>query len=66
LTLRAIVVSEEIIAVRKISSNGRIQIPAEIRRNLKLSDGDSVLWMKSEDGKYYIRPQRGARRFVVE
>jgi len=58
--------TEKVVAVRKITSNGRIQIPSEIRRELGLTDGDSVLWIRSVDGKFYIKPQKFIHRFVVE
>lgn len=41
----------------KLVSGGRIQVPAEIRRALGLSDGDSVT-MEVIDGRLQIRPYR--------
>ena len=43
-----------IVAVRKMQDRGRIQIPKEVRQELGLSDGDTVYWVRSRDGKFYI------------
>ncbi len=43
-----------IIGVRQVQDRGRIQIPKRIRDEMNLKDGDSVYWIKSPDGKYYI------------
>jgi len=34
----------------KVTSNGQITIPADIRRRLDLKDGDKVLFLVSNDG----------------
>ena len=41
----------------KISEGGRVVIPVEIRRALKLKDGDSVLW-DLVDGQARLSTQR--------
>jgi AbrB family looped-hinge helix DNA binding protein len=41
----------------KISEGGRVVIPVEIRRALKLKDGDSVLW-ELVDGQARMSTQR--------
>ena len=41
----------------KLVSGGRLQVPAEIRRALGLSDGDAVT-MEVVDGKLLVRPYR--------
>lgn len=38
----------------KISSNGQITVPAEIRRLLKLKEGDKVLFIQRENGEIVI------------
>ena len=43
-----------IVAVRKMQDRGRIQVPKEVRQELGLSDGDTVYWVRSRDGKFYI------------
>ncbi|WEK45273.1 MAG: AbrB/MazE/SpoVT family DNA-binding domain-containing protein [Candidatus Andeanibacterium colombiense] len=41
----------------KLVSGGRLQVPADIRRALGLSDGDSVT-MQVIDGELHIKPYR--------
>ena len=41
----------------KLVSGGRLQIPADIRRALKLNDGDAVT-MEVIDGRLHVRPYR--------
>jgi AbrB family looped-hinge helix DNA binding protein len=36
--------------IAKVTSNGQITIPADIRRRLKIKDGDKVLFLVSNDG----------------
>ena len=43
----------------KLVSGGRLQLPAELRRELSLADGDTVL-MEVVDGELHIRPLRDA------
>ncbi|MDR1321380.1 MAG: type II toxin-antitoxin system PrlF family antitoxin [Gracilibacteraceae bacterium] len=39
--------------VAKITSKGQITIPVAIRKNMKLKDGDKVLFVL-EGGRYYV------------
>ena len=41
----------------KLVSGGRLQVPAEIRRQMGLADGDPVI-MKIVDGELRVRPAR--------
>lgn len=41
----------------KLVSGGRLQVPADIRRALSLSDGDAVL-MRVVDGELHVLPAR--------
>lgn len=41
----------------KLVSGGRLQVPADIRRALGLSDGDTVT-MEVVDGRLQVRPYR--------
>lgn len=41
----------------KLVSGGRLQIPADVRKQLGLSDGDSVT-LEVIDGKLQVRPYR--------
>jgi bifunctional DNA-binding transcriptional regulator/antitoxin component of YhaV-PrlF toxin-antitoxin module len=43
----------------KLVSGGRLQLPAELRRELSLVDGDTVL-MEVVDGELHVRPLRDA------
>jgi bifunctional DNA-binding transcriptional regulator/antitoxin component of YhaV-PrlF toxin-antitoxin module len=43
----------------KLVSGGRLQLPADLRRELSLVDGDTVL-MEVVDGELHIRPLRDA------
>jgi len=36
--------------IAKVTSNGQITIPADIRRRLSIKDGDKVLFMESDEG----------------
>lgn len=38
----------------KVSSNGQITVPLEIRRALNLKPGDKILFMKNQDGQITI------------
>ena len=38
----------------KVSSNGQITVPIEIRRALNLKPGDNVLFMQNENGQITI------------
>jgi antitoxin PrlF len=43
----------------KLVSGGRLQLPVEVRRELSLSDGDTVL-IEVVDGEIHVRPYRDA------
>ena len=49
----------------KIVSGGRIQLPADVRRQLALSDGDTVL-IEVVDGEVHLRPVTAAIRRIQE
>jgi len=36
--------------IAKVTSNGQITIPADIRRRLNIKDGDKVLFLEGDDG----------------
>ncbi len=38
----------------KISSNGQITVPVEIRRRLNLKEGDKILFIERENGEIVI------------
>ena len=39
--------------VAKITSKGQITIPIDVRRNMKLKDGDKVIFI-NDGGRYYV------------
>jgi len=41
--------------VVRVSSNGQITIPAEIRRKLKLKEGDKILFLEKANGEIVLR-----------
>lgn len=43
----------------KLVSGGRLQVPADIRRELGLADGDPVL-LRVIDGELHVQPVRNA------
>lgn len=42
------------INITKVHSNGRVQIPIEIRKDMGLSDGDKVYWFQDSLGRVFI------------
>ena len=38
----------------KVSANGQITVPVEIRRTLKLKEGDKVLFYQNENGEIVV------------
>jgi len=47
-----------LIAVSKITRQGQISVPAEVRRDLGIGPGSELLWDRRENGEYVIRPKR--------
>ena len=45
---------KSVIDITKVHSNGRVQIPVEIRKDMELSDGDKVCWFQDSLGYVYI------------
>jgi len=39
----------------KVSSNGQITVPVEIRRKLKLQEGDKILFLENEKGEIILQ-----------
>lgn len=49
----------------KIISGGRVQLPADVRRQLALTDGDTVM-IEVVDGEIHLRPMRAAIHRIQE
>lgn len=49
----------------KIISGGRVQLPADVRRQLALSEGDTVL-IEVVDGEVHLRPLSAAIRRIQD
>jgi len=58
-------VTDEGVVTARLSDNGRIVIPAEIRQKLELSPGDTVL-LSVEGYVLKIEPQRARIRRIQE
>jgi AbrB family looped-hinge helix DNA binding protein len=43
----------EIAEVAKITSKGQITIPVDVRRKMKLKDGDKIIFLE-QDGRFYF------------
>lgn len=39
----------------KISSKGQVTIPADVRRKLRLTTGDTIAWEIEADGRIWVR-----------
>lgn len=44
----------EMLGRRKIQDRGRVQIPQLVRKELHISDGDYIYWIKGLDGRIYM------------
>lgn len=43
------------VAITEVHSNGRVQIPADIRLDLEIVDGDKILWIRKASKEYTFR-----------
>jgi len=43
----------------KVYGSGRVQIPVDVKKDLKIKDGDYIIWLKNpKDNKWFIKAQR--------
>jgi AbrB family looped-hinge helix DNA binding protein len=47
-----------LIATSKVTNQGQISVPAQVRRDLGIRAGTELLWDRNEDGDYTVRPKR--------
>ncbi len=47
-----------LVAKSKVTRQGQISVPAEVRRDLGLHTGSELVWDRQENGDYLIRPKR--------
>ena len=43
-----------LVNITQLHSNGRTQVPFQIRNEMGVQDGDPIYWYRSPDGRYYI------------
>ena len=51
-----------LIGISKVTSQGRISVPAEVRKDLGASTGTELVWDRQENGEYVVR----AKRFTLD
>ncbi len=47
-----------LIATSKVTNQGQISVPAEVRRDLGIRAGTELIWDRRENGEYVVRPKR--------
>ncbi|MGD0838993.1 MAG: AbrB/MazE/SpoVT family DNA-binding domain-containing protein [Polyangia bacterium] len=48
-----------VVATSRVTSQGQISVPAEVRKSLGIRAGTELVWDRNEKGEYTIRPKRG-------
>jgi AbrB family looped-hinge helix DNA binding protein len=46
------------IAKSKVTRQGQISVPAEVRKDLGIRCGTELVWDRQENGEYVVRPKR--------
>jgi AbrB family looped-hinge helix DNA binding protein len=46
------------IATSKVTNQGQISVPAEVRKDLGIRAGTELIWDRNENGDYTVRPKR--------
>jgi bifunctional DNA-binding transcriptional regulator/antitoxin component of YhaV-PrlF toxin-antitoxin module len=58
--LRDLTLAGQIVATSKIFQRGKTQVPSQVRKDLGLKDGDTLVWIKIDEkycvAKNQIRP----------
>lgn len=47
-----------LVATSKVTSQGQISVPSEVRRDLGIRPGTELIWDRKENGEYVVRPKR--------
>lgn len=47
-----------LVAMSKVTNQGQISVPAEVRRDLGIRPGTELIWDRKENGEYVVRPKR--------
>ena len=47
-----------LVATSKVTKQGQISVPAEVRRDLGIRSGTELIWDRKENGEYVVRPKR--------
>ena len=51
-----------LVAMSKVTRQGQISVPAEVRRDLGVRAGTELVWDRQENGDYVVR----AKRFTLD
>ena len=46
------------VATSKVTNQGQISVPAEVRKDLGIRAGTELIWDRNENGDYTVRPKR--------
>lgn len=46
------------VATSKVTSQGQISVPSEVRRDLGIRPGTELIWDRKKSGEYVVRPKR--------
>ncbi|MBS1766751.1 MAG: AbrB/MazE/SpoVT family DNA-binding domain-containing protein [Acidobacteria bacterium] len=46
------------VATSKVTSQGQISVPSEVRKDLGIRPGTELVWDRRENGEYVVRPKR--------
>lgn len=47
-----------VVATSKVTSQGQISVPAEVRQKLGIRPGAQLIWEQNEQGEMVVRPKR--------